>query len=118
MAILIVALSTGKGTWAEVSRLIGMEQWSKIVIIGNSFAKDNFQKSVNSEFIEIDTMRPLLSIKKTIIDSLKGKIEGPEVLLNLTSGTGREHMAILSALLSIGLGIRFVTSGVEGLEEL
>jgi len=118
MATLIASLSTGKGTWAEVSKLIGMEQWSKIILIGNSFAKDNFQKPQNAEFIEIDPLRPLSSIKKTILDSLKEKVTDLEIMLNLTSGSGKEHMAILSALLSLGLGIRFVSSGIDGLEEL
>src|SRR3989338_7102927 len=118
MATLIASLSTGKGTWAEVSKLIGMEQWSKIILIGNSFAKDNFQKPQNAEFIEIDPLRPLSSIKKTILDRLKEKVTDLEIMLNLTSGSGKEHMAILSALLSLGLGIRFVSPGIEGLEEL
>ncbi len=118
MVVLIASLSTGKGTWAEVSKLIGMEQWSKVVLIGNTFAKDNFQKPNNAELIEIDPLKPLPLIKKIIIDNLKNKIEDPEVLLNLTSGSGKEHMAIISALLSLGLGIRFITPGAEGLEEL
>lgn len=118
MTILIASLSTGKGTWSEVSKLIGMEQWSKVILIGNSFAKDNFQKPNNAEFIEIDPLRPLSSIKKTILDNLKEKVTDLEIMLNLTSGSGKEHMAILSALLSLGLGIRFVSPGIDGLEEL
>ena len=118
MTVLIACVSTGKGTWVEVSKLIGMEQWSKVVLIGNTFAKDNFQKPNNAEFIEIDSFKPLQVIKKIIVDNLKDKIEDPEVLLNLASGSGKEHMAIISALLSIGLGVRFVSTGAEGLEEL
>jgi len=34
--------------------------------------------------------------------------------LNIVSGDGREHMAIISALLQLGLGIRLVALTKEG----
>jgi len=118
MTILIASISTGKGTWAEVSKIIQIEKWSKVILIGNSFAKDNFKMNQNSEFIEIDPNKSVKEIKNTIIEKLKGKIEDPEVVLNIVSGTGKEHMATISALLSLGLGIRFVNVSPEGIEEL
>ena len=37
-----------------------------------------------------------------------------EIALNIVSGEGREHMAVVSALLSLGLGIRLVALSKEG----
>ena len=64
MTILIASISTGKGTWAEVSKIIQIEKWSKVILIGNSFAKDNFKMNQNSEFIEIDPNKSVKEIKK------------------------------------------------------
>jgi hypothetical protein len=49
---------------------------------------------------------------------LKDKIKGTEVALNLVSGTGKEHMAILAALLKLGVGIRLVALTKEGFKEI
>jgi len=49
---------------------------------------------------------------------LKGKIRGIEAAVNLISGTGKEHMAIMSALLKLGLAIRFVTLTDSGVREI
>ena len=50
--------------------------------------------------------------------TLKGKIKDPEVDVNFISGTGREHMALMSALLKLGVGIRLVAITKEGMEEI
>ena len=49
---------------------------------------------------------------------LSEKIVGTEVALNMISGTGKEHMALLSAVLKSGLGVRIVANTVEGMKEL
>jgi len=36
----------------------------------------------------------------------------------MTSGSGKEHMALLSALLKLGLGIRLVSFTNNGIKEL
>ena len=46
-------------------------------------------------------------MKKIIYEALNGKISG-DVALNMTSGSGVEHMAMLTALMSLGVGLRFV----------
>ena len=50
--------------------------------------------------------------------SLDGKIYDLDVALNMVSGTGKEHMAILSALLKLGLGIRLMAVTKNGVVEL
>ena len=53
-----------------------------------------------------------------ISKNLKGKIKDTEVDVNFVSGTGREHMALIGALLKSGTGIRLKVLTKEGIEEV
>lgn len=119
MTSLIAVLSSGKGTWGHVAQLIAKQDWDKIYLITNDFGKENF--TVNEkpvEYIIIDPNKFLNQIAKDIEEQLKGKIADTEVALNFVSGTGKEHMAVLSALLKLGLGIRLVTIMPDGVKEI
>ncbi|MDD5331283.1 MAG: hypothetical protein PHE43_00460 [Candidatus Nanoarchaeia archaeon] len=117
MTTLIACLSTGKGTWGHVSRLIQDQEWENIILITNDFGKENFTKEKNTEFLVIDPNKSVLEIIDDLIKELKGKVEG-DVALNLVSGTGKEHMALLAALLKLGVGIRLVALTKDGIKEL
>ena len=54
-------------------------------------------------------------MKEEIAKKLKSKIKGTEVALSIASGTGREHMALISALLSIPAGVRFTALTKDGI---
>jgi hypothetical protein len=58
----------------------------------------------------------MLELKEDIMGKLKGKLSDFEVALSLASGNGKEHMAMISALLSIPVGIRLVVYTKEGVE--
>ena len=109
MTDLIASLTTGKGTWTEVSKIIESEQWENIFLIANEFAIKNFSSKKKVNFIVINEKKPSYFIVKDITKQLQGKINGFEVALNLCSGTGKEHMAVMAALLKLGLALRFVT---------
>jgi len=117
MTTLIACLSTGKGTWGHVSRIIQDHEWDKIFLITNEFGKENFNNQKNAEFIVVNQNQSIKELITEIENSLKNKLEG-DVALNLVSGTGKEHMAILSALLKLGIGIRLMALTKEGIEEL
>lgn len=111
---LVALLSTGKGTWGQVSGLMKQGEWDKIILLGDDFAKKfTFEKKF--EFIQIDTNKKLLDLKTEILDKLKGKLNGTEVALTIASGTGKEHMALISSLLSIPTGIRFTALTKDGI---
>jgi len=114
MTELIAVLSTGKGTWSEVAKLINGEDWEKVFLITNDFGKNTFKKTEKIEFILIELDSPLESIIDQIKSQLKEKVMGPEVAINYISGTGKEHMALISSLLQLGLGIRQVITTSEG----
>jgi len=111
---LVALLSTGKGTWGQVSGLIKKGEWDKIIILGDDFAK-NFTSEKEIEFVKIDTNKKLVELKKDILEKIKGKIGGLDVALSIASGSGKEHMALISALLSIPTGIHFVALTQEGI---
>jgi len=118
MTTLIASLSTGKGTWGHVSKLMEGPQWDKIILITNDFGKENFTKNEKTELITIDSNQGLKELQKEIQTKLKDSIKDTEVFLNIVSGTGKEHMALISSLLKLGLGINLVAITKDGIEEL
>lgn len=109
MPTLITCLSTGKGTWTEVSRLLQMQKWNKVFIVSNSFGQENFQ-APGAEFVLVDAMKNTTSqLVSAIKKQLKDKISDFEVAVNISSGSGKEHIAIIEAVLELGLNFRLVT---------
>lgn len=118
MTFLIVSLGTGKGTWAHVLKLVNSEEWEKIFFVCDPHFSGKFKTDKLHEFVEIDIKKSLKELSEQIRKKLDGKIADTEVALNLISGTGKEHMAILSAILKLGLGVRFIAWTGEKSEEL
>jgi len=106
MKVIIALLSTGKGTWTEVINILKSEEWNKIFIITNDFGKEKFSFP-NVEFIICDFNNSIDEIRASITEKLKG-IPETEVAVNISSGTGKEHTALISAVLKAGLGPRLV----------
>lgn len=119
MPTLIACLSTGKGTWTEVTKLIQSQPWNKVFLITNDFGKQNFTvKNGNTELIEINSFQEIPELVNHIKKQLRGKISDFEVALNFTSGSGKEHMAILEAVMELGLNFRLVTAEKNQMEVL
>jgi len=111
---LVALLSSGKGTWGQVAGLIKRGEWSKVILLGDSFAS-NFTIDRPTEFIKLDMTKPTSDIKAQIKEKLKGKIEGLEVALSIASGSGKEHMAIISALIELPVGMKFAILTKDGI---
>ena len=111
---LIALLSTGKGSWGQVAGLMQKGEWEKIIVVGPSFAKDFQVPGVPFDFIEFDSNKPLISLKKEFQKKLEGRFSGLEVSLSIASGNGKEHMALQSALLSLPVGVRFTALTKDG----
>lgn len=118
MTDLVACLSSGKGTWSFILRLIKEESWDNVILITNQFGKENFKFDCKFDLVVIDFNKPMSEIIKEIQAGIKGKLNGFEVAVNLISGTGKEHMAIMSALLKLGLAVRFVTVSDSGVKEI
>ena len=114
---LVCLLSTGKGTWAQISGLMTHGDWENIILLGNDFAKD-FKHEKKFEFIKVDLDKKIKDLKDEFLQKLKGKINGTEVALSIASGDGKEHMALISSLLNLPVGIRFAALTKDGVIDL
>lgn len=114
---LIALLSSGQGTWAQVSGLMKQGEWDNIILIGDDFAKQ-FQHEKKFEFIKVDLTQRIKELQEDLSKKLKGKINGIEVALSIASGNGKEHMALVSALINLPVGIRFAALTKEGVIDL
>src|SRR3989344_3546938 len=109
MPTLIACLSTGKGTWVDVNKIMHSQPWSNIFLITNTFGKEHFTPPFkNIELIELNPDDDLSVLIEHIKKSLKSKITDFEVAVNFSSGSGKEHMAVLEAILEHGLNFRIV----------
>lgn len=111
MPTLLACLSTGKGTWSEVTKLLQAQAWTAIYLITNQFGKDNFTLPPGN--VQLVVLNPEADSVEMLVEQitkqLQGKITDFEVALNIVSGTGKEHMALLEAVLELGLNFRLVT---------
>ncbi|MBC8500487.1 MAG: hypothetical protein H8D38_01865 [DPANN group archaeon] len=117
MTSLVACLSSGKGTWAQLIEIIRGAQWDDVFLITNEFGKEKF-KEKNVKLVILDLNKSPNILSDEIVDALHEKDLGTEVAINISSGTGNEHMALLSAILKLGLGVRFVFSKNGKVEEL
>ena len=115
---LVALLSTGKGTWGQVAGLMRKGEWQKIIVVGPAFANEFTVAGIPFDFIEFDPNKSLKDLKKDLEKKLKGKFDEMEVAVSIASGDGKEHMALLSALLAVPVGIRFSALTKEGIAML
>lgn len=114
MTDLIACLSTGKGTWGHVSRLMQAEEWGKVFLVTNSFGKERFTSERPFEFVVVDDTQLMEQMVASLKQQLDGKFTDFEVAVNIFSGSGKEHMALLSAVQQLGFGYRLVFLGEDG----
>ena len=103
MSNLIACLSTGKGTWGHVNRLIEDESWSQVILITNDFGKENFNKKEGVEFITVDTNKGLKDLREEIQSNLKDKIKDDEIRICAAEALGIIGSAEALVFLRAGL---------------
>ena len=118
MTDLVACISSGEKSWAHVARLINEQDWKKVLLITNDFGKKNFKVNKAVDFVVVDFNKPVFELIADIQKGLEGKFTDLEVALNIVSGSGKEHMAILSALLKLGVGIRLMAVTKDGIKGL
>lgn len=75
---LVALLSSGKGTWGQVSGLMKHGEWDKIIILGDEFGA-GFTHEKKFEFIKVDLKSKIKDLRDEFLKKLKGKIDGTEV---------------------------------------
>jgi hypothetical protein len=114
---LVALLSKGEGSWGQVSGLIKKGEWSKIVLLGPSFASDFKIEGFAFDFIEYDSDKTLSDLRDFFVKKLQDKLgeDFSDVALSIASGGGKEHMALISAIQAIPRGIRFCALTKDGI---
>ncbi len=113
---LVAFLGIDKESYGQVSALVNKGEWEKIIIVKNKLG-ESFPKPEKGVIVELDCTKPLLDLKQEMMNKLKPELSGDfEVSLSIASGNGKEHMALISALLSIPVGIRLVAYTKKGVE--
>lgn len=117
---LVALLSSGKGTWGQVAGIIKRQQWEKIVLVCSEFAAskiNEFDFSRGAVIVKTDFDRSILEVIDDLKKKLQDKFSGMEVAVSIASGEGKEHMALLSALINLPVGIKFVALTKDGITE-
>lgn len=116
MTDLIACVSDEKGVLAHLQRVIDGEEWSRILLISSNDFKAEFSRK--TEVVKVDLRKTLSELIEQLKGMFRMEIKDTEAAVNLICGSGKEHMAILSALLKSGVGIRFVALTKEGVKEV
>ena len=110
--IFIGILGAGKGTWNTIAGIIKSNEWKKSILITNSFGKQNFAKrfpDLKTELIEINEEQSIQELAREIAKKIEPFIEKEiDIAINIESGSGKLHTALLIALMYLGTSFRFV----------
>lgn len=106
-------LSTGKGTWGQVAHIIDNNEYENVYLISNEWAQDKFTCSKKVNWIIIDPRKGFSEITQELEEQMPKDIK--EVDLNIHSGSGKEHSAVLSLLLKNNVKFKIVTINAEGI---
>jgi hypothetical protein len=119
MTDLVACLGAGKGTWGVVEKLSSKEEFENVFLILNDWTKKTLQmQRKNLHLITVNSDDKVEVIRDSIVAQMTGKVNAFEVAVNIESGTGKEHTAIITALMRLGLGFRFVMIGNDKVEEV
>ncbi len=107
MTDIVITLGSGKGTWTYLVELIKRENWTNVIVVTNAFGAENFTvEGKQLTFVIIDDRKKMRLLVEDILPQLK--LSGTTVALNMVSGEGKLHMAVLASILKTGLGVRLV----------
>jgi len=115
---LVAFVGKERETYGQITALLNKFEAEKIILIKDS-STEKFPQNAKCEIISIDTSKDLLSLKTILKEKLAGSIKSEfEVALSIASGNGKEHMALLSALLSLPVGIKLIAFTKKGIDFL
>lgn len=113
---LVAFIGKDKENWGQISALVNRMDSKKILLIKDKSA-EGFPSNDKCKVFSVDTSKSLFEMKTEIQDNLRKELTNEfEVALSIASGTGKDHMALVSALLSIPVGIKLVAYTKEGVK--
>ena len=107
----------------HVEKLIDAYDWKEIIIVSGDAKiseglslKGGLEKKM--QFITVNLKMPLCDVVEELQKKLNAKVHDLDAGVNFFSGPGKLHMAMMSALLKMGVGIRLVAVTPEGMKEI
>lgn len=115
---LVCFLAKEKEGYGQISALVNNFEHESLIIVKDKSTENPFQSNKCS-VVNIDASADLVTLKENMQDLLRRELQSDfEVALSLASGNGRDHMALVSALISVPVGVRFVVYTKKGVEFL
>ena len=109
---LIAWVGEDEGGLGQVSALLNRMDCDGVFLVKDKKTEKSFSKG---KYVDVDCSRDLISLKEEMVDKLKKELSGDlEVALSLASGNGKEHMALISALLTVPVGVKLVAYTKKG----
>ena len=122
MTTLIALLSSGAGTWNHVASMMKTSTFERTILVTDEFGAKSFPEKFkdmeNYDFVVVNFNKPVKLLISDIVRQLNEKARVFEAGVNFVSGSGKEHMALVAALIRCGIAFRLVAITQEGLEEL
>jgi len=116
---LVAFIGKDKENLGQVTALVNKIECDKILLIKDKTTPKPLFNSEKITFIDVDTTKTLIDLKEEMKTKLKEKLNSEfEVALSIAAGTGKDHMALISALLSAPVGIKIVAYTKKGVEFL
>ncbi len=101
---------------AHVEKLIGSFDWDNIILVRIENAEIKTGKKHTT--IAANPKNNSEQLSEELRRELKKHIKGAQIGINFFSGNGKLHMAAVSALLKLGVGIRLVVLTPDGIKEI
>ncbi len=117
MTDLVCCITSQKGIFEHVKKVIEDIEWQNIYIFtAEDISSNSFSKNTN--IIKLDMKKTISELSSNIQEQLKGKLNDLEVAVNIVAGSGKEHTALMSAILKLGFGIRLVALTPNGVKDI
>jgi hypothetical protein len=110
MGTLIALLGTGKGTWVEVHSILQLRAFEDVVLFVDDWAMKEYKNEYKATVVPIADL-PIDQLVAYSKEHIKKNSNAAEfdVAVNIASGTGKQHAALMTAILQLGYGVRLVT---------
>jgi len=114
----VVFLGNDKENWGQITALLNHLDCDKFILVKDKSTL-GFPTNLKCKVININSSSPLLELREEMHNALRKELSKEfEVSISLASGSGKEHMALISALLTIPVGIKLIAYTKKGVEYL
>ena len=113
---LIACVGSDKENWGQITALMHRLECEKIILVMYDGVSD-FPINEKCLTVRMKIAQPIALLKQELLEKLRPLLSSDfEVAVSLASGSGKEHMALLGALLNIPVGVKLVVYTKDGIQ--